>query len=146
MKAILQRVTQASVSIDNNIVGEIQHGLMILLGIATTDTPNNIIAMSAKICNMRIFNDANGLMNLSIKDVQGDILLVSQFTLYADTKKGNRPSFLQAAKPDIAIPLYNNFIIQLQNDLGKPISTGVFGANMQVALVNDGPVTIEIQV
>jgi D-aminoacyl-tRNA deacylase len=135
---------QASVTIDNAIVAEIKNGLIILLGVHVNDTPDDVIYLCNKICNMRIFYDAYNLMNLSIKDVAGDILLVSQFTLYADTHKGNRPSLIQAARPEVAIPLYENFITQLQNTLGKTISTGVFGADMKVALVNDGPVTIAI--
>jgi D-aminoacyl-tRNA deacylase len=144
MKVVLQRVTQASVTINNKINGEIKTGLLVLLGIENADTLDDIIWLSAKICSMRIFNDANNLMNLSIADINGELLLISQFTLYASTKKGNRPSFIKAARPEVAISLYDKFIAQLQNDLGKNIATGIFGADMQVALINDGPVTIII--
>ncbi len=144
MRAIIQRVSKAHVSIGGMIKGEIERGFLILLGIEASDTDTDIEWFSNKIVNMRIFNDNNGLMNLGLKEVQGDILLISQFTLHASTKKGNRPSFLQAAKPEIAIPLYESMIKQVEMDLGKTIQTGIFGADMQVALVNDGPVTIII--
>lgn len=144
MRAIIQRVSKAQVSIGGMIQGEIERGFMVLLGIETSDNDADIEWLSNKIVNMRIFNDNHGLMNLGLKEVNGNILLVSQFTLHASTKKGNRPSFLQAAKPDIAIPLYESMIKQLEMDLGKTIQTGIFGADMQVALVNDGPVTIII--
>lgn len=144
MRAILQRVSQASVTVNNEITGSIQHGLLILLGIEDADTDEDISKLSSKIANLRIFNDAAGVMNLSIKDVNGDILLVSQFTLFGDTKKGNRPSYLRASKPPIAIPMYEKMISVLSNELGKPVQTGIFGADMKVALVNDGPVTIFI--
>ena len=142
MKVVIQRVSQAQVSIDKKVYGVIKNGLVVLLGISENDNLDSIKWLSKKIVNLRIFNDENKKMNLSVKDVQGDILLISQFTLYANTKKGMRPSFIQAAKPEIAIPLYEKFIEQLQMDLGKPIATGKFGADMKVALVNNGPVTI----
>ena len=144
MRAILQRVTQASVTVDDKITGSIKTGLLILLGIEDADTDDDITRLSSKIVNLRIFNDAQGVMNLSVKEVNGEILLVSQFTLYADSKKGNRPSYIRASKPPIAIPLYEKMITALSNDLGKQVQTGIFGADMKVALVNDGPVTIFI--
>ena len=144
MRAILQRVTQASVTVDDKITGSIKTGLLILLGIEDADTDDDITKLSSKIVNLRIFNDAQGVMNLSIKEVNGEILLVSQFTLYADSKKGNRPSYIRASKPPIAIPLYEKMIIALSNGLGKQVQTGIFGADMKVALVNDGPITIFI--
>jgi D-tyrosyl-tRNA(Tyr) deacylase len=144
MRAILQRVTQASVTVDDKITGSIKTGLLILLGIEDADTDDDITRLSSKIVNLRIFNDAQGVMNLSIKEVNGEILLVSQFTLYADSKKGNRPSYIRASKPPIAIPLYEKMITALSNGLGKQVQTGIFGADMKVALVNDGPVTIFI--
>lgn len=142
MRAVIQRVSHASVKVKEKITGEIKNGLMILLGIEDADTKEDIEWLSAKIVNLRIFNDANGVMNISIKDIDGDILLVSQFTLHASTKKGNRPSYIKASKPDVAIPLYEQMIVQLENDLGKKIQTGIFGADMKVELLNDGPVTI----
>lgn len=144
MKAVIQRVTQASVTIDGVVKSAIGNGLLVLLGIEETDTQEDINWLSAKIINLRIFNDQNGVMNLSLKDVNGDLLLISQFTLYASTKKGNRPSYIKAAKPDVAIPLYENMIAQLQQELQKNIYTGEFGADMKVNLLNDGPVTIII--
>ena len=144
MKAVIQRVTQASVTIDGSIKGAIGLGLLVLLGIEEADTAEDIEWLSAKIVNLRIFNDSNHVMNLSLKDINGDLLLISQFTLYASTKKGNRPSYLKAAKPDTAIPLYQQMIAQLQKDLQKNIQTGEFGADMKVSLLNDGPVTIII--
>ena len=144
MKAVIQRVSEASVTINGNIKSSIGSGLLILLGIEEADTMEDIIYLSNKIVNMRIFNDTDGLMNVSVKDLNGDIILVSQFTLHANTKKGNRPSYIKAAKPDIAIPLYEKLINQLWLDLGKPIQTGEFGADMKVKLINDGPVTIII--
>ena len=144
MRAILQRVTQASVTVDDKITGSIKTGLLILLGIEDADTDDDITKLSSKIVNLRIFNDAQGVMNLSIKEVNGEILLVSQFTLYADSKKGNRPSYIRASKPPIAIPLYEKMITALNNGLGKQVQTGIFGADMKVALVNDGPITIFI--
>ncbi|HOZ50726.1 MAG TPA: D-aminoacyl-tRNA deacylase [Chitinophagaceae bacterium] len=144
MRAVIQRVSEAKVTIDGSIKDSIGKGLLILLGIEHDDTETDIEWLSAKIVNMRIFSDENGLMNLSIKEVEGEILLISQFTLHASTKKGNRPSFIQAAKPDIAIPLYEKMILQLEKDIEKKIGTGIFGADMKVALINDGPVTIII--
>jgi len=145
MKAVIQRVQEASVTINDEVVAKINDGLLVLLGIVHDDNVATITWMSSKIVNMRIFNDEHGLMNKSILDIGGDIILVSQFTLYGDAQKGNRPSFIKAAKPDIAIPIYENMIAQLSKDLGKPIQTGVFGADMKVGLVNDGPVTIVLE-
>jgi D-tyrosyl-tRNA(Tyr) deacylase len=144
MRAVIQRVTQASVTVEEVITGEIQQGLLVLLGIEDADTAEDIAWLSSKIVNMRIFNDDAGVMNVSIKDVHGDILLVSQFTLHASTKKGNRPSYIRASKPDVAIPLYEKMIVQLEQDLETTIQRGIFGADMKVALLNDGPVTIII--
>lgn len=144
MRAVIQRVSSASVHINGEMAGAIQTGLMILLGIEDADTLQDIEWLSQKIVNLRIFNDESGVMNLSIKDTAGNILLVSQFTLHASTKKGNRPSYLKASKPPVAVPLYEKMIAQLSADLDKPIETGRFGADMQVSLVNDGPVTIII--
>ena len=144
MKVVIQRVSEASVSIDKIVKDKINTGLLVLIGFEETDTLEDIAWMSGKITRLRIFGDENGNMNLSVNDVGGDILLISQFTLHASTKKGNRPSFIKAAKPEIAIPLYEQCIKQLQVDLGKPIQTGEFGADMKVALINDGPVTITI--
>lgn len=144
MRAVIQRVTNASVTIDGEVHGQIKKGLLVLLGIEDADMDEDLVWLSGKITNLRIFDDENGVMNLSLKDTNGDLLLVSQFTLHASTKKGNRPSYIKASKPDIAVPLYNKMISQLVTDLGKPIQTGVFGADMKVALLNDGPVTIVI--
>lgn len=144
MIAVLQRCTEAAVRIDGTTKGEIGQGLMILLGIEEADTQEDIEWLSRKLVNMRIFDDEAGVMNKSILDANGDILLISQFTLHASTKKGNRPSYIKAAKPDIAIPLYQQFIGQLEADLGKSVQTGEFGADMKVSLINDGPVTIII--
>lgn len=142
MKAVIQRVSHASVTIEGKKVSEIQNGLLVLLGIEDADAKEDIEWLSSKIANLRIFGDAEGVMNLSVKDVGGDIIVVSQFTLHASTKKGNRPSYIKASKPDIAIPLYESFVTQMEADLGKKIQTGEFGADMKVALLNDGPVTI----
>ena len=144
MKAVIQRVSKASVTIEGNQVASIKNGLLILLGIVNEDVQDDINWLSNKIVNLRIFADENGVMNTSLLDVKGDAIVVSQFTLHASTKKGNRPSYINAAKPEIAIPLYERFVKQLEKDLGKTIQTGQFGANMQVELVNDGPVTIII--
>lgn len=144
MIAVIQRVTQASVTIDNEIKGKIELGFMILLGITHTDTQEDIEWLSKKIVGLRVFGDEEGKMNLDLKSVDGNILLISQFTLHASTKKGNRPSFIEAARPEIAIPLYEKMIAQLEFDLGKTIETGIFGADMKVSLLNDGPVTIII--
>lgn len=142
MRAVIQRVAQASVTVDGKITGSIQQGLLVLLGIEDADTMEDITWLSNKIVNLRIFNDTAGVMNLSVKETGGGILLVSQFTLHASTKKGNRPSYIRASKPDIAIPMYEKMIAQLGADLGKGIETGIFGADMKVELLNDGPVTI----
>lgn len=142
MRAVIQRVLRASVEINTNRSASIGSGLMVLLGVEDADTREDIEWLSAKITNLRIFDDEQGVMNLSVKDVSGEILLVSQFTLHASTKKGNRPSYIRAGKPEVAIPLYESMIEQLQRDLGRLIQTGVFGADMKVELVNDGPVTI----
>jgi D-aminoacyl-tRNA deacylase len=144
LKAVLQRVSQASVTISNNVNAAIQKGLLVLVGIEDADTNEDIVWLSNKIINLRIFDDENKVPNLSVKDIAGEILLVSQFTLHASTKKGNRPSYIKASKPHVAIPLYEKLIAQLELDLDKKIGTGVFGADMQVALVNDGPLTIII--
>jgi D-tyrosyl-tRNA(Tyr) deacylase len=144
MRIVIQRVTQASVTVEGEITGQTGPGLLILMGVEDADTTEDITWLSNKIVNLRIFNDADGVMNLGIRDIDGDILLVSQFTLHASTKKGNRPSYIKASKPDIAIPMYENMIRQLEQDLGKKIQTGVFGADMKVSLLNDGPVTIVI--
>ena len=142
MKVVIQRVSEASVSIEGKISGSIQKGLLVLVGIETADTLDDVQWLSNKIVQMRIFDDVNGVMNLSVQEVGGSILLVSQFTLHASTKKGNRPSYIAAAKHDISIPLYEAMIQQLSSAMGAPIQTGVFGADMKVALINDGPVTI----
>ena len=144
MRVVIQRVKKANVSIDNNIVGEINQGLMILLGIENEDTENDIKWLVQKILGLRIFSDAEGKMNLSILDIHGEILIISQFTLYASTVKGNRPSFLKSAKPDFAIPLYHKFLDTMHTETSLKIETGQFGADMQVSLINDGPVTIMI--
>lgn len=145
MKVIIQRVSEASVKIDGKINGQIAKGFLILLGIADFDTQENIDYLVNKISNLRIFSDENDKMNLSLKEVNGDCLVISQFTLFANTKKGNRPSYMDAARPEIAIPLYEKFITTLEKTLNKKVATGVFGADMKVALVNDGPVTITIE-
>lgn len=142
MRIVIQRVSRASVSISGNEIAAIQKGLLVFLGIEITDTGQDIVWLSGKIVNMRIFADTGGLMNLSLKEIQGSLLLVSQFTLHALAHKGNRPSFIRAARPEQAIPIYEQMIGQLSLDLGKPVASGVFGADMQIELVNDGPVTI----
>lgn len=142
MIAVIQRVGAASVTIDNNVRGSIAVGLLVFVGIEEADAQEDIDWLSSKIVNLRIFNDAQNIMNVSVKDSGGDILVVSQFTLHASTKKGNRPSYIRAAKPDIAIPLYVNFIKGIEEALGKPVQTGEFGAEMKINLLNDGPVTI----
>ncbi len=144
MRAVIQRVKNASVSIEENLNGSIQNGLLVLIGIEDADNEEDIRWLSSKIVQLRIFDDAQKIPNLSVKEINGDILLISQFTLFALTKKGNRPSYIRAAKPEIAIPVYENMIRQLETDLGKKIETGIFGADMQVSLLNDGPVTILI--
>jgi D-tyrosyl-tRNA(Tyr) deacylase len=144
MRIVIQRVSEASVTVNAQVTGEIGNGLLVLVGIEDDDADEDISWLSNKITNLRIFNDENEVMNLGIKDINGDILLVSQFTLHASTKKGNRPSYIKASKPDIAVPVYEKMIRQLENDLGKKIQTGIFGADMKVRLLNDGPVTIVI--
>lgn len=144
MKAVIQRVSKASVTIEGDLVANINSGLLILLGIVEQDTQDDIDWLVNKIANCRIFNDDNQVMNKSLIDINGEALVVSQFTLHASTKKGNRPSYIKAAKPDIAIPLYETFVKQLQSVLDKPVQTGQFGADMKVELLNDGPVTIII--
>lgn len=144
MRLVLQRVSSASVTIDGEVTGQIGTGLMILAGIEGEDTAEDLAWLVQKVTQMRIFSDADDKMNLSVKDIGGEILVVSQFTLHASTKKGNRPSFIRAARPEKAIPLYEQFLAHLEAELGKPVARGVFGADMKVALVNDGPVTISI--
>ena len=144
MKAVIQRVSKASVTIEEKRVASIANGMLILLGIIDEDSQEDINWLSNKIANLRIFDDDNGVMNKSILDIQGDAIVVSQFTLHASTKKGNRPSYIKAAKPEVAIPIYEAFIRQLELDLGKKVQTGKFGADMKVELINDGPVTIII--
>ncbi|SEF42165.1 D-aminoacyl-tRNA deacylase [Flavobacterium urumqiense] len=144
MKVVIQRVSSASVTIDSKVVADIQKGLLVLAGIEDLDNQEDSNWLASKIANLRIFGDENDVMNLSVKDVDGDIIVVSQFTLHAATKKGNRPSYIKASKPEIAIPLYENFVLQLEKELGKKVQTGVFGADMKVLLLNDGPVTIVI--
>jgi D-aminoacyl-tRNA deacylase len=142
MKAVIQRVTKASVTINGKIRSSIQTGLLVLIGIEDADNREDIVWLSNKLVNLRIFDDENKIPNISVKDIDGDILLVSQFTLQASTKKGNRPSYIRASKPAVAVPIYEMTIAQLENDLGKKIGTGEFGADMKVELLNDGPVTI----
>ena len=144
MRVVVQRVSSASFSIEGSVAGAIGGGLLVFAGFEEADSTEDIEWMSGKVVNLRIFGDEAGLMNVSVKDLDGDILMISQFTLHANTKKGNRPSFIRAAKPTTAIPLYNMFIKALETHLGKKIGTGVFGADMKVTLVNDGPVTINI--
>lgn len=144
MKAVIQRVAEASVTIEGQKVADIQKGLLVLIGIEDASNKEDLQWLTAKIANLRIFGDENGVMNLSIKDIDGEMIVVSQFTLHASTKKGNRPSYIKASKPDIAIPLYECFVSQMEAELDKKIQTGQFGADMKVALINDGPVTIII--
>jgi|SRR5215469_9073799 len=144
MRAVVQRVSRANVSIDGAVKAAIQTGLLVLLAVEEADTAEDIEWLSGKLVRLRIFNDQNGVMNCSVQEVSGNILLVSQFTLFASTKKGNRPSYSRSAKPEVAVPLYERFIARLAQDLGRPVQTGEFGANMVVSLVNDGPVTIII--
>lgn len=144
MRVVIQRVSGASVTVDEKITGEIQAGLLVLVGIEDSDNDEDISWLSSKIINLRIFNDENGVMNHSVTDIGGNILLVSQFTLHASTKKGNRPSYIRASKPEIAIPVYEKMIAALETQLGKKIQTGIFGADMKLSLLNDGPVTIII--
>jgi D-tyrosyl-tRNA(Tyr) deacylase len=144
MRVVIQRVSHANVVINNSIRSSIAKGLLVLVGIEDADTVEDIEWLSARIVNLRIFDDDGGVMNESVKDQDGDILVISQFTLHAATKKGNRPSYIRASKPDVAVPLYERFVQQLESDLGKPVGTGEFGADMKVTLLNDGPVTIII--
>lgn len=144
MRVVIQRVSEANVKVEGKITGEIKLGLLILWGIEDTDTIYDIIWLSNKIVNLRIFNDENGVMNKSVQEISGDILLISQFTLFASTKKGNRPSYSRASKHEFAVPMYQQMITQLSNDIHKKIETGIFGADMKVSLLNDGPVTIFI--
>ncbi len=142
MRAVIQRVTQASCMVEGKITGEIKHGFLVLLGIEDVDISEDLKWLAQKITGLRVFGDENGLMNKALGEIDGNILLISQFTLYAQTKKGNRPSFLRAAKPDKAIPLYEQMQVELQTLTGKKVETGIFGADMKISLVNDGPVTI----
>ena len=144
MKAVIQRVSQSSVTINNEIVAQIQQGLLVLVGIEDADNQEDINWLTSKIANLRIFADENEVMNMSLKDIDGEMIVVSQFTLHALTKKGNRPSYIKASKPEIAIPLYESFVKQMEIELGKKVQTGQFGADMKVSLINDGPVTIII--
>jgi D-aminoacyl-tRNA deacylase len=144
MRVVIQRVLEASVAVDEKVVGAIKNGLLVLLGIEDADTIEDINWLSAKIVGLRLFDDQDGVMNVSVKDIGGDILLVSQFTLMASTKKGNRPSYIKASKPPVAVPLYEQMIATLSNELGKAVQTGIFGADMKVSLINNGPVTITI--
>ena len=142
MRAVIQRVTQASCMVEGKTTGEIKHGFMVLLGIEDVDTAEDLKWLAQKIAGLRVYGDDNGLMNKALADIDGNILLISQFTLFAQTKKGNRPSFLRAAKPDIAVPLYEQMQVELETLTGKKVETGIFGADMKISLVNDGPVTI----
>ncbi|MBN8418019.1 MAG: D-tyrosyl-tRNA(Tyr) deacylase [Verrucomicrobia bacterium] len=142
MRLVLQRVSSASVTVDDTITGQIGGGFMILAGIEHEDTPDDLAWLVQKVTQMRVFGDEEGKMNLSVKDIGGELLVVSQFTLHASTKKGNRPSFIRAARPEVAIPLYQQFLALLEAEMGRPVARGIFGADMKVALVNDGPVTI----
>ncbi len=144
MRAVIQRVSEASVTVEKKVISSIDQGLLILLGIESEDNQEDVDWLSGKIARLRIFDDENGVMNKSILDVDGKAIVVSQFTLHASTKKGNRPSYLKAAKPDIAVPLYEYFVEQFEKDLGKNVGTGIFGADMKIRLLNDGPVTITI--
>ena len=144
MRAVIQRVSQASVTVEGKCVSEIQSGVLVLLGVEEADTQEDVNWLAAKIANLRIFGDEKGVMNVSLKESNGNCIVVSQFTLHAMTKKGNRPSYIRAARPEQAIPLYEAFILQMEKELGKKIGTGVFGADMKVSLLNDGPVTIII--
>lgn len=144
MRTVIQRVTNASVTVEAKVVAEIQKGLLVFVGIEEADTQEDLDWLVTKITQLRIFNDENEVMNLSVQDIDGDVLVVSQFTLHAATKKGNRPSYIKAAKPDFAIPMYERFVKALESKLGKKVPTGIFGADMKVLLLNDGPVTIQI--
>jgi D-tyrosyl-tRNA(Tyr) deacylase len=144
MRLVIQRVSSASVKVDGSVVSEIGNGLLILAGIEDADSAEDIDWLVKKVCQLRIFSDSEGVMNLSVQDVSGEMIVVSQFTLHASTKKGNRPSYIRAARPETAIPLYEKLVSEFSETLGKPIGTGIFGAHMEVSLVNDGPVTIII--
>ena len=144
MRTVIQRVTNASVTVESKVVAEIQKGLLVFVGIEEADSQEDLDWLVTKITQLRIFNDENEVMNLSVQDIDGDVLVVSQFTLHAATKKGNRPSYIKAAKPDIAIPMYERFVKTLESKLGKKVPTGIFGADMKVLLLNDGPVTIQM--
>lgn len=144
MRAVIQRVTEASCSVEDSMTGAIKNGFLVLLGIEDADTREDLVWLASKIASMRVFGDANGLMNKGLTDIGGDILLISQFTLFASTKKGNRPGFTRAARPEKAIPLYEDMIEELSRLLEKPVQTGIFGADMKISLINDGPVTITI--
>lgn len=144
MRVVIQRVTNASVTVESKVVAEIQKGLLVFVGIEEADSQEDLDWLVTKITQLRIFNDENEVMNLSVQDIDGDVLVVSQFTLHAATKKGNRPSYIKAAKPDIAIPMYERFVKALESKLGKKVPTGIFGADMKVLLLNDGPVTIQM--
>ena len=144
MRTVIQRVTNASVTVESKVVAEIQKGLLVFVGIEEADSQEDLDWLVTKIAQLRIFNDENEVMNLSVQDIDGDVLVVSQFTLHAATKKGNRPSYIKAAKPDFAIPMYERFVKTLESKLGKKVPTGIFGADMKVLLLNDGPVTIQI--
>ena len=144
MKAVIQRVSQASVTIQEQVVAQIQTGLLVLIGIEEADVQEDLQWLSSKIANLRIFSDANGVMNVSVKERDGDVIVVSQFTLQASTKKGNRPSYIKAARPELALPIYESFVQQMESELGKKVQTGKFGADMKVALLNDGTVTLII--
>ena len=144
MRTVIQRVTNASVTVESKVVAEIQKGLLVFVGIEEADTQEDLDWLVTKIAQLRIFNDENEVMNLSVQDIDGDVLVVSQFTLHAATKKGNRPSYIKAAKPDFAIPMYERFVKALENKKKKKVPTGIFGADMKVLLLNDGPVTIQI--
>lgn len=144
MRTVIQRVANASVTVESKVVAEIQKGLLVFVGIEEADTQEDLDWLVTKITQLRIFNDENEVMNLSVQDIDGDVLVVSQFTLHAATKKGNRPSYIKAAKPDIAIPMYERFVKALESKLGKKVPTGIFGADMKVLLLNDGPVTIQM--
>lgn len=144
MRTVIQRVTNASVTVESKVVAEIQKGLLVFVGIEEADSQEDLDWLVTKIAQLRIFNDENEVMNLSVQDIDGDVLVVSQFTLHAATKKGNRPSYIKAAKPDFAIPMYERFVKALESKLGKKVPTGIFGADMKVLLLNDGPVTIQI--
>ncbi len=142
MRVVIQRVTHASVTVDNKVAGAIQHGLMVLVGVEDSDTEQDVEWLAGKVCSLRIFNDQNGVMNLSVKEIGGEILVISQFTLFAATKKGNRPSYIRASKPPVAVPMFEMFKSAVSANLGRKVESGIFGADMKCELLNDGPVTI----